>query len=328
MDPRELARAGIHSNEQAQRAFDRRVAQPWEQRRQALKDLDDPDMIQAEFKSRLLTICGVSLREQELRDDIQEYIHLLLYRMLQGHTVSYDETYEAINQIAEEHGFLSGVPIPIVRQEGMQELVMAPGVPLAEIFHMNQELQAAERRTEMEQELGSARIRVRNSWEVLGDKTICVIETDKGPMAVERWHAGRRIRKLVRGAEVRHLARLTAKAELKAIESLRSRINESQFNSYVVSGIFPEHSERSDLHYYFRKGLPVIAVSHHGPYKDTGRILCALCLHPMGYYQGTHAGLMTPTDEVIAQLLMLRADEHKFWAKSGQWSAEDTRAGI
>jgi hypothetical protein len=63
--------------------------------------------------------------------------------------------------------------------------------------------------------------------------------------------------------------------------------------------------------------------------KETGgKVLAALCLHPMGFYQFTHAGLMTPTDEVIAHLLMIRTDEHKYWAKSGQWPTTDSRSGV
>jgi hypothetical protein len=115
---------------------------------------------------------------------------------------------------------------------------------------------------------------------------------------------------------------------MRALESLRSRIGEPQFDSYVLSGIFSEMSPRSGVYYFFRKGRPTLAVTFHGRNANNGRVLAALCLHPMGYYSGSHVGLMTPTDEVIAHLLLMRADEHKFWAKSGQWSASDTRSGI
>jgi hypothetical protein len=279
--------------------------------------------------SRLMILCGVSLKEQELRDEIQNYLTLMAFHVAQGHTVTYTETHRAINQIAEEHGFLSGVPIPVLG-EHPPNLVMAPGVPLAEIFHMNQEQRMRERvvaSTEFQQEL-QLECAVRNSWQVVGDKTICVVETTKGPMALPRYDAGTRLRKLINGMAARHDAHQMAEAEMKALESLRSRISESQWSCYVLSGIFPERSERSDIHYFFRKGMPTLAVTYHGKYADSGRVLAALCLHPMGYYSGTHVGLMTPTDEVIAHLLLMRSDEHKFWAKSGQWSATDTRSGI
>jgi hypothetical protein len=163
---------------------------------------------------------------------------------------------------------------------------------------------------------------------VLGDKTVCVVNTSEGPMALPQFDAGWRLRKLTRGMELRHHAHQTAEAELRAQESLKARISRSQYDAYVVSGMFPEHSPRSGLFYYFRKGYPTLAVSFHGSYAENGKVLAALCLHPMGYYAGSHVGLMTPTDEVIAHLVMMRADERKFWAKSGQWSASDSRSGI
>lgn len=319
-----MARIGIHSPQQLQRRFDRMVSRQWAERKRVLASLDD-DEIFSERMSKLMLLCGVSLEEQELRDAIQNHISLMAFLVKQGHTVTYDDTYTAINQIAEEHGYLAGVPIPILG-EHPPDLLMAKGVPLAEIFHMNQEHRRFERMTEMQRELDLNSIPVRNSWHVLGDQEVCIIDTDQGPVAYTRWDAGMRLRKMTYGIEVRHHAHQTAEAEYKALDSLRTRISESQFDSYVVSGAFPEHSERSDLFYYFRKGLPTLAVSYHG--KSGGKVLAALCLHPMGYYRGTHVGLMCPTDEVIAHLLMMRSDEHGFWKKSGQWSASDTRSGV
>jgi hypothetical protein len=121
-------------------------------------------------------------------------------------------------------------------------------------------------------------------------------------------------------------SRLSAESEFKALELLKTKVSESQFRCYMLNGAFPEQSKKSDLFYFFRKGLPVIAMSWHG--SPQGRILAALCLHPYGYYEYTHAGVMTPTDEVISQLMLMRANEKKFWAKSGQWTAADPRSGL
>jgi hypothetical protein len=298
------------------------------ERERAFREAQDPDAILSDARSKLLVVCGVSLKEQELSDALQTYLTLMAFRVVQGREVRYDETYDAINQIAEDHGFLSGVPIPVITSEEPVDLVMAAGVPLAEIFHMSQELRRARQATEMAEELTLQNLHVRNSWHVLGDQTVCVVDTADGPMAFPRWDAGMRLRKLIRGHDVRFHARQTAAAEFKALDSLKARVNESQFNSYVLSGLLPERSKRSDIWYFFRKGFPTLAVSFHGPNGGQGKVLAALCLHPMGYYQGTHVGLMTPTDEVIAHLLLMRADEHGFWKKSGQWRAEDTRSGI
>ena len=125
---------------------------------------------------------------------------------------------------------------------------------------------------------------------------------------------------------IRHDAIMEAEAELKAVESLKIKLNRNQFSSYVLTGMFLERSPRSDLHYVFRKGFPTIALSFHGG--ESARVIACLCMHPVGYYQGTHCGIMAPTDEVIAHLSMMRADERRFWAKSGQWSAMDPRSGI
>lgn len=110
------------------------------------------------------------------------------------------------------------------------------------------------------------------------------------------------------------------------MDSLKEKLTAAQWNSYVLTGIFPETSKRSGLTYFFRKGFPTLALSYHGD--EQGRIIAALCLHPFGYYAGTHCGAMTPTDEVIAHLLLMRADEHGFWKKSGQWHITDTRSGV
>jgi hypothetical protein len=289
----------------------------------------DEDLIYSDRTAQLQVLCGVSLKEQDLSHALQEHCSLAAFRIAQGHEISYEEMFRDINQIAEDHGFLSGVLV-LLPGDDQPDLVMAEGVPLAEIFRMNQDLRRAQRaqQTEMQEDLTRRAIPVRNSWHVLGDRTVCVIDTDEGPMAWPQSAAGLRLRKLVHGIEVRHHAHQSAEAEFRAMESLRPRVSKNQFDSYVLSGAFPERSPRSGLFYYFRKGLPTLAVTYHGKYSESGRVLCALCLHPMGYYAGTHVGLMTPTDEVIAHLLMMRADEHAFWKKSGQWAAEDTRSGI
>ena len=60
----------------------------------------------------------------------------------------------------------------------------------------------------------------------------------------------------------------------------------------------------------------------------SGYALCALCLHPIGYYGDTWAGVMCPTDEVIAHLLMMRGSEEKFWANANQHPLERPAAGV
>jgi hypothetical protein len=110
-------------------------------------------------------------------------------------------------------------------------------------------------------------------------------------------------------------------AELRALETLAGHIGESRYKDYVLTGSFLETSPRSKVQYLFRKGRPTIALTHQGGM----RILAVLCLHPIGFYRGTFAGAMVPTDDVIAHVLMMRGDEHLFWRKCNHhalWSAE------
>jgi hypothetical protein len=79
------------------------------------------------------------------------------------------------------------------------------------------------------------------------------------------------------------------------------------------------------VNYLFRKGRPTIALREleEGSYS-----LWALCVHPIGYYGDTWTGVMCPTDEVIAHLLMMRGSEEKYWANANQHPADHPNAGV
>ena len=93
----------------------------------------------------------------------------------------------------------------------------------------------------------------------------------------------------------------------------------------MLTGHFSETSKDSQVMYVFRRGRPTIALREVG---EEFRILCALCLHPIGYYGDTWAGVMCPTDEVIAHLLMMRGSEAKFWANANQHPLNQPSAGV
>jgi hypothetical protein len=118
--------------------------------------------------------------------------------------------------------------------------------------------------------------------------------------------------------------------ELTAMRSLQEKITDGQWGSYILSGMFPEKSERSGVTYILRKGLPTIAMTDR-PLPD-GRVqrkfLAALCLHPLAWYLDTWCGSQPPSDEVIGHLMMIRSDEHRFWKKSGQHPIDAPQAGI
>ncbi len=114
-------------------------------------------------------------------------------------------------------------------------------------------------------------------------------------------------------------------AEQKALQKLATLISRPLFELYCLTGHFTEDSKRSHLTYLFRKGKPTVAIHQD---EQGGYPLCALCLHPIGYYGDTWAGVMCPTDEVIAHLLMMRGSEEKFWANANQHPVNHPNAGV
>jgi hypothetical protein len=123
-------------------------------------------------------------------------------------------------------------------------------------------------------------------------------------------------------------------AEHRAREKLRGLLSDRQWRMYDLAGAFLETSPRSDLTYMLRRLRPTLALSPRWPerpgHKDPENMRClaVLCLHPVGYYQRTWAGCMVPTDDVIAHLLWLRADEAGFWGKANQHEPWTPEAGL
>ncbi|MDE2096150.1 MAG: hypothetical protein KGL39_02820 [Patescibacteria group bacterium] len=114
-------------------------------------------------------------------------------------------------------------------------------------------------------------------------------------------------------------------AEGAAVQKLAELVQHRQFMQYMMTGTFAEQSKRSGVHYVFRRLRPTVAIRAEN---DRCRILCSLCLHPVGYYADTWAGCQTPTDDVISHLLMMRGCESKFWANANQHPAHLPNGGI
>lgn len=113
--------------------------------------------------------------------------------------------------------------------------------------------------------------------------------------------------------------------ERNAIDTLGTLLRHRQFKQYLLTGMFMESSKRSGLHYLFRRLRPTLAISDKRGYL---RCIAALCMHPIGYYEGSWAGAMTPTDDVVAHLMLMRGDEHMFWRRSNQHPAWVPQAGL
>ncbi len=110
-------------------------------------------------------------------------------------------------------------------------------------------------------------------------------------------------------------------AEIRAMAKLKSLVSDHQYHTYFMTGVFAETSKRSKVSYLFRRLRPTIALSKNV-------VLCSLCTHALGYYADSWAGVMVPTDDVITHLMLMRADERKFWAKCEQHDENEILADI
>jgi hypothetical protein len=116
--------------------------------------------------------------------------------------------------------------------------------------------------------------------------------------------------------------------EAAAMRLLGEKTSHRQFKQYMLTGMFLERSKRSGVFYLFRRLKPTIALSSGGHESRDIRILAALCMHPIAYYAGSWAGAMCPTDDVIAHLMLMRADEHMLWKRSNQHPPYRPEAGL
>lgn len=114
--------------------------------------------------------------------------------------------------------------------------------------------------------------------------------------------------------------------ERHAIDTLGTLLRHRIFKQYLLTGMFMEKSERSGVHYLFRRLRPTLAITLNG--KKGTRVLAALCMHPIGYYEGSWAGAMCPTDDVIAHLMLMRGDEHLYWRRCNQHPVWVPQAGL
>lgn len=114
-------------------------------------------------------------------------------------------------------------------------------------------------------------------------------------------------------------------AETTAMLTLSQHITTEQMRQYMVLGQFLEKSKRSGVHYIFRRVAPTIALR---PSLDGQHMKCiaVLCMHPIAYYRETTVGAMTPTDDVLAHLLLMRGDEVMLWRRANQHQPDDPEA--
>jgi hypothetical protein len=232
-----------------------------------------------------------------------------------------------IRHLAESRGEWAGVPMPMAGCN----LIIEPTYPRAQAL-MNiwkDEVVNVGKSDEVESSAESARdptLHFRNSfwswhyrreiiiWDVAGRVTWCKAPTTSHPVdlllatldASDAW-----------GIE----------QERNAVDTLATLLPHRQFKQYLLTGLFMEKSQRSGVHYLFRRLRPTLALSNNNRTKDL-KLLAALCLHPIAYYEGSWAGAMTPTDDVVAHLMLMRGDEHLFWRRANQHPAWVPEAGL
>jgi hypothetical protein len=113
--------------------------------------------------------------------------------------------------------------------------------------------------------------------------------------------------------------------EANALQLLAGLLPHHAFKKYLLTGAFIESSERSGVSYIFRKLRPTVAITQR---MGELRILAVLCMHPIAYYQGSWSGAMTPTDDVIAHLMLMRGAEPLYWRRCNQHPAYRPEAGL
>ena len=165
---------------------------------------------------------------------------------------------------------------------------------------------------------------VRNSWWSTRTGRMVAIITDGTRYRVARSRDDYVRRFAMAIDTLRASAAWTIETEIAAIETLSGHLKDRPhlWEAYIATGSFIETSARSGVTYLFRRCRPTVA------FRDQ-RLLCTLCLHPLAYYRDTHAGGMCQTEnDVIAHLLLMRADEHFFWRKANQHPPDHPESGL
>jgi hypothetical protein len=210
-----------------------------------------------------------------------------------------------------------------------ERLVIEETYPDAkELMSMGQEAQPE---AEVDDDLADAQL-INQFWSDRLRSDVLIFKTKAG-----RYDWGRKAGVHHFGMDLRTLGCSQAwgiEQESAAVHLLGTLIKHHPFKQYLLTGIFMETSPRSGLTYVFRKLRPTVVLTRAKTRgvlfrkHDDISILCTLCMHPIAYYAGTWAGAMTPTDDVIAHLMLMRADEPMLWRRANQHPAWRPESGL
>ncbi len=212
-----------------------------------------------------------------------------------------------------ERGEWAGAPLPVDHVA----LVMEPRYPMPGLNGFKFNRSDSEAKPDRPYE-------VINRWfSFARNVEVCVLRMDgKSYVGFDAHGPGRRLELWINtlGVAAQHVWSIEAEAE--AVKKLSELVSEQAFRCYVLTGSFLETSKRSGVMYMFRKLRPTIAMRPNR--EGIMQVIAGLCLHPLGYYAESWAGVLCPTDDVIAHLMMMRGCEHQFWKKANHhpmWAA-------
>lgn len=215
---------------------------------------------------------------------------------------------DAINRIATHADEYAGIPMTF---EG-QQVIVHKSYRFAHVFNQKS------------QKEGTGPL-VVNHWQHPSGYEVNILHRASGKAYHVKSHNNNGIKLLFSTIDVAKA--WTLECENKALEKLRSMIRPHLFEMYQLTGNFLETSPRSGLTYIFRRLRPTVVLTPHNPGEEV-RVLCCLCLHPMGYYKQSWGGVVVPTDEVIAHLSLMRGDEWEYWKQSNQHPAYRKESGL
>jgi hypothetical protein len=218
-----------------------------------------------------------------------------------------------LREIARERGDWAGIPMPL---DG-ERLMVEPNYPNAEALMAIGAPPALAADAEYE---GYEMV---NRWHCASRR--CSVLVFHGPAGQVTWGIEPEVHSLPFALSTLNCAEAWGiEQESNAVQLLGTLIGHRQFKQYMLTGMFLERSQRSGVHYLFRRLRPTVAIVADEKRGGT-RILCTLCMHPIAYYRGSWAGAMCPTDDLIAHLMLMRGDEAMFWKRSNQhpsWAPE------
>lgn len=228
-------------------------------------------------------------------------------------TISHRTVREWLKLVAQAKGEVCGIPMPI---EG-QKLVVEPSHPMAETLALLLNAPAPE-------DPDDKKWTLVNQWWSRGKGAYVYVWDYEGTRMAFKRYKPHSLKQQLETLGCSHVWGL--EQEGNALKLLSEMLRPHNFNQYVMTGMFLERSEKSGVTYLFRRLRPTLACT--ATKDDDMKMIAALCMHPIAYYQGTWAGAMCPTDDVIAHLAMMRGDEHMFWKRCNQHSPLVPEAGL